>query len=286
MMVPSLAQAARSQSASTQANIQKWGALKSITFRENQNDNDVYLVEFENQVSVWTIGPVQPDGKIGPTLFFGPAIKRDGNGPSPGLEAAIRQELDGDFTGNPALEIMSAPLQRAAQQQWKSISGTAKDLGAVQTITFLKINARGWDVYHVTFANGTETVQAVPLTDGKLTGILHTDILLPHEPQHPGTEAWMRRHIAAVLNGMPNYEDMGPFLANAVRQQWPGQISFYKSLGALQSLAFEGGGGTAMDGSRVDVYLGTFQNGKVRWNIEAPDATGKVDGTLFFQKVN
>ena len=285
VMVPSLAQAARSQSVGTQANIQKWGALKSITFRENQNGNDVYLVEFENQASVWTIGPVQPDGKIGPTLFFGPAIKRDGNGPSPGLEAAIRQELDGDFTGNPALEIMSPPTQRATQQQWLAINGTAKDLGAIQTITFQNVNARGWDVYHVAFANGTETVQAVPLTDGKLTGILHTDISIPHAPQHPGTEAWMRRHIAAVLNGTPNYEDMGPFLKNAVQQQWPGQISLYKSLGTLQSLSFEGGSGRALDGSDVDVYLATFQNGKVRWHIEAPDAAGKVN-TLFFQKLN
>jgi beta-lactamase regulating signal transducer with metallopeptidase domain len=286
VMVPSLAQAARSQSVGAQANIQKWGALKSITFRENQNDNDVYSVEFENQLTVWTIGPLQPDGKVGPVLGFGPAIKRDGNSPSPGLEAAIRQELDGDFTGNPALEIMSPPLQNATQNQWKMISANGKMLGAVQTITFQNINARGWDVYHVTFANGTATLQAAPLTDGKLTGILHTDILLPHQPQHPGTEAWMRRHIAAVLKGTPNYEDMGPFLKNAVQRQWPGQISFYKSLGALQSLAFEGGAGSALDGSGVDVYLATFQNGKVRWHIESPDATGKVDGTLFFQKVN
>ena len=237
-------------------------------------------------MTAWTIGPVQPDGKIGPVFFFGPAIKRDGNGPSPGLEAAIRQELDGDFTGNPALEVMAPVLQRAAQQQWKAISVTAKELGAVQTITFQKINARGWDVYNATFANGTETVQAMPLTDGKLSGLLHSDILLPHAPQHPGTEAWMRRHIAAVLNGTPNYEDMGPFLANTVRQQWPNQISMYKSLGALQSLVFEGGSGATMDGSSVDVYLATFQNGKVRWHIEAPNANGKVDGTLFFQKVN
>ena len=49
---------------------------------------------------------------------------------------------------------------------------------------------------------------------------------------HITIEAWLRRHIAAVLNGTPNYDDMGPFLANAVHQQWPQQISMYKSLGA------------------------------------------------------
>jgi len=280
VMVPSLARASREQYESGQIDFKKkWGALKSITFRENQNGNDVYLVEFENQLSTWTIGPLQPDGKIGPTLFFGPAIKRDGNGPSPGLEAAIRLELDGDTSGNPTLEIMSQGLQNATQNQWKKISAIAKDLGAVQTITFQKVNARGWDVYHVTFASGTATVQAAPLTDGKLIGILHTDIMMPHALQHPGTEAWLRRYIMAIQNGTPNYEDMGLFLTNAVRQQWPDQQPLYKSLGALQSLTFEGGGGNG-----IDVYLATFRNGKIRWHIEAPDATGKLN-TLFFQKV-
>jgi hypothetical protein len=279
-MIPRLAQVARQQYASGIIDIKKSaGALKTITFRENQNGNDVYLVEFEKQLSVWTIGPLQPDGKIGPVLFFGPAIKRDGNGASPGLKAAIRRELDGNFSGSPALEIMSPPLQNATQNQWKAISANAKELGAVQTITFQKVNARGWDVYHATFANGTQTVQAAPLTDGKLLGLLHSDIMLPHASQHPGTEAWLRRHIAGIQSGTPNFEDMGPFLKNSVQEQWPYQQSLYKSLGTLQSLKFEGGGG-----NETDVYLVTFQNGKIRWHIEAPDARGKVN-ILFFQKV-
>lgn len=281
VMVPSLAQAARQQYESGQIDFKKrWGALKSITFRENQNGSDVYLVEFDNQLSAWTIGPLQPDGKVGPVFNFGPAIKRDGNGPSRGLAAAIRRELDGDFSGNPALEIMSQGLQNATQNQWKTINADAKALGAVQTITFQKVNARGWDVYHVTFANGTATVQAAPLTDGKLSGIFHTDLMMPHAPQHPGTEAWLRRYIAAVQNGTPNYENMGVFLTNAARQQWPDQQPLYKSLGALQSLSFEGGGGGG-----TDVYLATFQNGKTRWHLEAPDTAGKVN-RLFFQKVS
>jgi hypothetical protein len=188
--------------------------------------------------------------------------------------------LDGDFIGDPALEIMTPLLQNATQNQWKVISADAKELGAVQTITFQKVNARGWDVYHVTLAKGTETVRAAPLTDGKLSGILHSDFAMPHAAQHPGTEAWLRRYIAAVLNGTPDYEDMGPFLANTTRQQWPVQISAYQSLGALQSLAFEGGSSRDMD-----VYLATFQHGKVRWRIEAPDADGKLN-LLNFQKVN
>ena len=175
---------------------------------------------------------------------------------------------------------MSQGLQSATQNQWKMISATGKELGPVQSITFQKINARGWDVYHVTFANGSQTVQAAPLVDGKLTGILHGDTMLPHAPQHPGTEAWLRRHIAAIQAGKPNYQDMGPFLTSAVQRQWPDQQALYKSLGALRSVTFEGGGG-----NETDVYLVTFRNHKIRWHIEAPDATGKLN-TLFFRKVS
>ena len=95
-------------------NFMDWGALGNpITFRENENGNDVYLVEFEKQLSVWTVGPLQPDGKIGPALNVGQVVKRDGNGPSPGLQAAIRRELDGDISGNPARWISCRRACRA-----------------------------------------------------------------------------------------------------------------------------------------------------------------------------
>jgi beta-lactamase regulating signal transducer with metallopeptidase domain len=271
VMVPSLAQAARAQSERSQANIQKWGAFKSITFRGNDNGNDVYSVQFENQLTTWTIGPVRPDGKIGPTLFFGPAIKRDGNGPSPGLAAAIRRELDGNFAGKPALEIMSPELQTATQQQWKRISESAKDLGAVQAVTFQEVNARGWDVYRATFANGTATVLAVPLTDGKLSGLLHTEILTRGQP-NPGTEASLRRYIESIQRGQPNYDEMGPQLAQAVRNQLADTQARIQPLGALKSITFKGKGPMSMD-----VYDVAFDRGRAEWSVGPLTADGKVE---------
>jgi hypothetical protein len=270
-MVPSLAEAARNQSQRAEAYIQRWGALKSITFRANENGNDVYWIEFENQLTAWTIGPVRPDGKIGPTLFFGPMVKRDGDGPSPGLEAAIRRELDGAFAGEPALEIMSPALQRATQQQWQVISSDAKNLGAVQAITFQKINPRGWDVYHVTLANGTETVQAEPLTDGKLTGLLHSEILLPGAQPSAGTEASLRRYIVSLQRGQPNYDEMTPRMAQAVRNQLDSVLAIIKPLGALKSITFKGKGSMNMD-----VYDVVFERGRAEWSIAALDTDGKV----------
>ena len=271
VMVPVLAQSARTQSERAQAYIQKWGAVKSITFRTNENGNDVYWVEFENQLTAWTIGPLQPDGKIGPTLFFGPMVKRVGNGPSPGLETAIRRELDGAFAGKPALEIMSPALQRATQQQWQMISADAKNLGVVQTITFEKINSRGWDVYHVTLAHGTETVQAAPLTDGKLSGLFHSDILMQGGQPSLGTEASLRRYIESIQRGQPNYDEMTPRLAQVVRDQLESAMASVRPLGALKSIAFKGKGSMNMD-----VYDVVFEKGRAEWSIAPLDADGKV----------
>jgi CubicO group peptidase (beta-lactamase class C family) len=205
-------------------------------------------------------------------------IKRGGNGPSPGLEAAIQRELNGDLAGKPALEIMSPTLQTATQQQWPMISANAKSLGAVQAITFQETNSRGWDVYHVTFANGSATVQAAPLTDGKLSGILHSDILLPQQPQHPGTEASLRRYIESLEKGQPNYDEMAPRMAAVVKQQLPDILAMIKPWGALQSIDFKGGGPQDMD-----VYEVTFEHAKAEWDIAPLDADGKVVGRGFHQ---
>ena len=136
-------------------------------------------------------------------LFFRPAVKRDGNGPSPGLEAAIRPDLDGDFAGNPALEIMSPLLQRATQQQWKAINADREKSGRRTGHHLPEGQRNGLGRLSRPFANGTETVQAAPLTDGKLTAFSTPHFRCHTQPQHPGTEAWLRRHIAAVLKGTP-----------------------------------------------------------------------------------
>lgn len=160
--------------------INGWGALKSITFQQNDGEKDIYKVEFEHGLTTWTIAPLQ-DGKVA-GLHFGPAVQRSGTGPSPGLEAAIRHELEGDLSGNPAFDIMSPDLQAATRQQWQHISAIAKSLGPVQRITFQKINAQGWDVYKVTFAHGTATVAASPLVSGKLVGLGHGNIQVSKTP--------------------------------------------------------------------------------------------------------
>jgi len=90
----------------------------------------------------------------------------------------------------------------------------------------------------------------------------------------PGSEAAARKFVIAATAGTPNYEDMSPGLAKAVREQASRMKEMLGSLGALQSIDFVrvGDGGW-------DVYRVKFANGTLLWRFGlAPD--GKVDYAL------
>jgi hypothetical protein len=91
----------------------------------------------------------------------------------------------------------------------------------------------------------------------------------------PGTEAALRKMAGAMVAGTPNYEDMAPHIANAVKQQYPHMGPGMKTLGAPQSVQFvrvgEGG---------WDVYRVKYANGgTLMWRMGL-DASGKVSYAL------
>jgi hypothetical protein len=92
----------------------------------------------------------------------------------------------------------------------------------------------------------------------------------------PGTEASLRRYIDALEKGQPNYDDMSPSLAAAVRQQLPKIHRVIQNVGAFKSLTFKGVG---TDG--WDVYDATFANGELEWHVKPLAADGKVEGRRF-----
>jgi hypothetical protein len=78
----------------------------------------------------------------------------------------------------------------------------------------------------------------------------------------PGSEAILRRHIQDQQRGQPNYASMGPVLARYVRGALPLARKELESLGALQSLAFQG-----VDRIGWDSYAAHFDNGDQVWRI-------------------
>jgi bla regulator protein BlaR1 len=90
----------------------------------------------------------------------------------------------------------------------------------------------------------------------------------------PGSEVATRKLATAIQEGHPNYEDMVPGLADAVRAQQPQMKSGMEFLGPVKSVEFVrvGDGGW-------DVYRVKYANGSLLWRIGlAPD--GKVSYAL------
>jgi pimeloyl-ACP methyl ester carboxylesterase len=88
---------------------------------------------------------------------------------------------------------------------------------------------------------------------------------------HADREASVRRYVASLEKGVPNYDEMAAPQAADVRRELPQLLQFIKSMGALKSIAYEHG---TEDGD--DVYLVTFEHGQAEWTIGPLTADGKV----------
>jgi hypothetical protein len=87
----------------------------------------------------------------------------------------------------------------------------------------------------------------------------------------PGSEAALRKMIADLVAGKPDYEMMSSGLADATRTQLPQLQPMIADLGAVQSVTFKGVGPAG-----PDIYTVKFEKGALEYRIWlSPD--GKVD---------
>jgi hypothetical protein len=92
--------------------------------------------------------------------------------------------------------------------------------------------------------------------------------------QASGTEAALKKAIADLQKGTPDYDSMEVVLSTAVKQQIGVVVPRLKQLGALKSVAFQG------QQNGADVYDVRFENGATVWMI-ALSPSGKIAGLLF-----
>jgi bla regulator protein BlaR1 len=90
----------------------------------------------------------------------------------------------------------------------------------------------------------------------------------------PGSEAAVRHLVAGVASGNPNYEEMSPELAKAVREQLPTLRAVALPMGAVTSVEFTGVGSQGWDSYRVKHEHGVSQ---VRIML---DSKGTIIGAL------
>jgi uncharacterized membrane protein len=119
-----------------------------------------------------------------------------------------------------------------------------------------------------------------------LQGVSNSAVSMPLQPDDrgeplksrqasPGTEDSLRRYLLSLQQGHPNYEEMSPQLAAAVRGQLPKIKAIMDELGEFKSLTYEG---TDADG--LDVYVAAFARGRLEWHI-GPLVDGKATNRHF-----
>ncbi len=217
------------------------------------------------------------------------AAKIQSQQPTQGSDAALRRLLENFATSKPYYEAMSPVFSQLVRQQLTQLEALTKYLGPIQSITFRGVGTQGWDVYEVRFENGTsqwriafnskEIIEgARPVTnDPRLLSALTSDDKgrqSTHEPkaQAPtrGSEAALRRMIDGIRSGEPNYDEMSPLLAQAIRQQLPMMQTIGNRLGAMVAVEFVGSSTV-----HYDIFDLQREHGTARWRI-ALDANGII----------
>ena len=98
----------------------------------------------------------------------------------------------------------------------------------------------------------------------------------PGGTPNPGTEASLRRYIDSLERGAPNYDDMTPAMAQAVRSESALILGAIKKFGPLKSITFTGK--AAMN---EDVFDVVFEHAHAQWTVGPLTADGKVQSRSF-----
>jgi hypothetical protein len=183
----------------------------------------------------------------------------------------VRRLIASFAAGLPAYGIMSPSLLQAVLPQQSGLVGAAKEFGALKTLTFSKINPRWWDVYEAVYEKGHAVWSIAPLTGDKVSGFLISEQTLNDGTPHPDREASLRRYVESLEQGAPNYDEIPSEGVAILRRNMPGILAAIKPLGTLQSIAFDHSAP-----NDTDVYLVTFEHGKVEWSMGPLTPDGKV----------
>jgi DNA-binding CsgD family transcriptional regulator len=99
-------------------------------------------------------------------------------------------------------------------------------------------------------------------------------VFVPGSVATAGTEAALRRLVAGLASGSPDYEKLSPRFAEVVRRDLPRTQPLFSSMGELRSVTFRGRGEIG-----DDVYNLVFANGGVMMSA-ALDADGRMVGGI------
>jgi hypothetical protein len=88
--------------------------------------------------------------------------------PTPGAEAAIRQNIADIVAGQPKYDRMSPGLAGVTRQQLPQLKSIFANLCAIKSVTFKHVEKNGADVYDIDFEHGSTEWQIILAPDGTI----------------------------------------------------------------------------------------------------------------------
>ena len=229
-------------------------------------------------VTVEAALPCGPADSWRPNAFFNAPsgnAKTTRTAESPGTKAWVQKILE--MFARPTMSD-PPPLSAAGIKQFERIFPKfhrgAVCLGAIKSIKFLRVSAKGLDVHEIEYANGLVEGAITPLNArGEPTGVAFR----PYTPQPVS----MRFHafLSSLERGRPDYSDLAPDSAAALRAQWPTLQKTAKGWGRLKMLSFVR---QEDDGSYA--YRATYDHRQVVWTVFPPDGDGKFGAVTYSER--
>jgi bla regulator protein BlaR1 len=93
---------------------------------------------------------------------------------TPGSEAALRSLMGGLVSGNPNYAELSPALADATRAQLPRLRESLNRLGELQSLQFIGVGSKGWDVYQARYEHGFAIWRLALLSNGIIDGALVT----------------------------------------------------------------------------------------------------------------
>jgi len=202
-----------------------------------------------------------------------PSVSAPGSVPAAGTEAALRRLVAGLASGSPDYDSLSPRFAEVVRRDLPRTQPFFTSMGELRSVTFRGRGEMGDDVYNLVFANGGVTMSAALDAEGRMVGGILQPVGAPGGPA-AGTEAALRRLVAGLASGSPDYDRLSPRFAEVVRRDLPRTQPLFSSMGELRSVTFRGRGEMG-----DDVFNLVFANGGVTMSA-ALDAEGRMAGGI------
>jgi DNA-binding CsgD family transcriptional regulator len=201
--------------------------------------------------------------------------------PNAGTEAALRRLVAGLASGSPDYAKLSPQFAEVVRRDLPRTHPMFSAMGELKSVTFRGRDPEGEDVYDLVFAKGGVTMSALLDPEFRMAGgILRPlaapgkEVFAPGSGPSAGTEAALRRLVAGLASGSPDYDKLSPRFAEVVRGDLPMTHPMFSSMGELKSVTFRGRGARG-----DDVYDLVFAKGGVRMSA-ALDPEGRMAGGI------